>query len=112
MPEAEHDLNPERTGPVYIRDPPVRLTAAPLICAALEPSLSRTPNAVGPHLSRGFFPSWADASRGSIEKSVNPGFARSRKPRFPSECRGFKQLGRDTQAVNSASIHLCPLAHV
>ena len=100
-------------GPVpYIYNQPVRLTAAPLICAALEPSLSRTPHAVGPHLSRGFVPSRADASRGSIEKSVNRGFARSRKPRFPSECRGYKRLGRDTQAVNLASIHLCPIAHI
>ena len=85
---------------------------APRICAAQEPSLSRTRHAVGPHLSRGFVPSRADASRGSIEKSVNRGFAKSRNPRFPSGCRGFEQLGRDTQAVNPASIHLCPIAHV
>ena len=86
----------------------MRLTAASHICAALEPSFSRTPHAVGPHLSRGFVPSRADASRGSIEKSVNRGFARSPKPRFSSECRGFKQLGRNTQAVNPASIHFMP----
>ena len=88
-----HHVNPWRTGPVYIRDPPVRLTAAPLICAALQPSLS--------------------ASRGSMmEKSVDRGFARRRKPRVPSECRGYKQMGRDTQAINPASINLCPIAHV
>ena len=65
-----------------------------------------------PALERGFVPSRADASRGSIENSMNRGFARSRKPRFSSECRGVKQLGRDTQTANPAFIHLCPIAHV
>ena len=97
---------------IYIQDPSMRLTTDPLICAALEPRLSRTPHAVGPHMSRGFVPSRADARRGSIAKSVKCGFARSRKPLFPSKCRGFRQLGQDTQAVNPASIHLCPIAHV
>ena len=70
----------------------MRLTAAPLICDALKPTLSRTPHAVGLHLNRWFLPSRVDASHSSIEKSVHRGFTVSWKPRFPSECRVFEQL--------------------
>ena len=54
------------------------LTAAPLICAALEPRLARTPHATGLHLKRGFShcgqTQAAVQSRSQWTASVNRGF--------------------------------------
>ena len=58
----------------------------------LLPSLSRTPHAVGLHLNRGFLPSRAGASRGSVERSVNRGFSMSCKP-FPVCVLRFQAIG-------------------
>ena len=70
--------------------------------------LARTPHAVGLHFNREFLPSPADASHGSVEKSVHRGFTVSCKPRFSSVCRVFKQLsqGHSSPISGHSSFHV------
>ena len=83
-------------------------------CAALEPSLSRTPHAVGLHLHGGFLLSRADASRGSIEKYVNRSLplATNRVSRLCTAVSTWSNLAWGTQAVNIVSKHLCLLVYI